>query len=171
MRLALKKLKRYQQTVHQFGIYYYAKMIKLMRPANSHMNESTKEFLKQVKIADNVDIITDISFSYSTTTTTNPASINDFKGYFRDYNDDDYYYCKSHYSYNDTDPQRYLNRISKSSSYNLYEQNQALTHFVKYIMLNCQQILYHRCLMIIHIEMAISNNSNNRFSDVLNVIL
>ncbi|CAF4735195.1 unnamed protein product [Rotaria sp. Silwood2] len=42
MRLALKKLKRYQQTVHQFGIYYYAKMIKLMRPANSHMNESTK---------------------------------------------------------------------------------------------------------------------------------
>ncbi|CAF4626769.1 unnamed protein product [Rotaria sp. Silwood2] len=74
----------------------------------------------QVKIADNDNLVTGTSFSYSITTM-NPTPTNDFTGYFRNYNAD-YHYYKNHYSYNDTDPQYYLNRISKLSSYNLYER-------------------------------------------------
>ncbi|CAF4585471.1 unnamed protein product, partial [Rotaria sp. Silwood2] len=52
--------------------------------------------------------------------TANATSTNDFKGYSRNSNDDNHYY-KDHYSSNESDLQRYFNRISQSSSYNSYE--------------------------------------------------
>jgi hypothetical protein len=97
---------------------------------------TTQAFLEQVKIAEeltalsttiastsivNDDIISSTSHPYSKST--HSTSNNDFNDYSRSSDIANHHY-NNHSSPNDTDHQRYLNRIDKSSSYNSYERNQ-----------------------------------------------
>jgi hypothetical protein len=151
--VAFQKLKQYHQTVHQSVIQYYMEMTKLMKQADPDMNESTKihylvnglrpslstetrrnypknseEFLTNAKVAEELTAL-NTSFTSSSIigdeqpSSTSDSNTNDFNDYRR--NADVNNYCdndNTNYSYDDN-PNRFVNQISKSSSFKLSRGN------------------------------------------------